>query len=387
MLTNVISIPILIAAVGADRWSGIAVGQAVGAVGTLLVQCGWAVTGPAEVAMADAPTRGRIYAESVWVRLAVLPFASAGCIFVMWLAGHLQLAPVIASIATAALGMSPAWYLVGVARPTALFFYETVPRGVATVGGAVLCLIGLPLVFFPAALLLATLLTLGVSLRLVPMGHFREALGGIGRSTLRSQLPGLGMSSVSALYKYLPVVVASALVSQSGVTAYAMADKLLKLASAGTRPLTQVLQGWVPAARSDREWSRRRSIARKVNLTAAALCAVCFGALCRPAGDVLSHGEVRMPWLMSWCLGGALGLALASSTTGLIFFVALGIKRQLVTGAFIGATVFLLSVFPAARFLGARGIAMSVLFAEFSVQVFQTAQLRRLGEPKSIANR
>jgi len=380
LVAQVAAIPLLISAVGPHPWAGIALGQAVGSVAGLVVQGGWSVTGPTEVAMAGDERRQLIYAQSALVRgVGFIPVAliAAG---VCALVGGSEWAIMLSAVAAAANGLSPSWFLVGISRPFYFFMAESVPRAVGTVGGAVAVAVGAPLVVFPIAQLVACLATfVVVSINFIQM-RLRDVWRSIDSAVLREQVPGLTQSLVQSSYKYLPLIVVSAL-TPAAAPVYALGDRLLKLSVAGMRPMTQVLQGWVPAAKSPEVFAHRARVARAGNLAVSGMSAVLFATLAPTAGDLLSHGKISISYPLAAMLGLAFGLALASATTGLVFLVSLGLKRYLAASAVVGAVVGIVTIWPAVILWAAFGAGLSVACSELAVQTYQTWKLRQAGWP------
>ena len=106
-------IPTMIKVSGGDASAAIATGQAVGAVGAVLIACGWIVSGPAAVARVDAVGRRTEYLESLRTRLVIcVPAAACALVAVLVVRTGQDLAA-LGSVSTATIGLTASWYFAG----------------------------------------------------------------------------------------------------------------------------------------------------------------------------------------------------------------------------------------------------------------------------------
>lgn len=378
IVSQVAAIPILIGTVGAHAWSGLAVGQSIGTMAALFAQLGWPITGPAEVAAADSDRRKQIYGHSLIVRsLLVVPVALVAAVACYLVVGPAS-AAALAAVATTAVALSPGWYYVGAAEPLKVLLVDSVPRALSTLVGAGIVALGGPLYWFPLVLLVAPLLSCTVATMQLKV-RIGDAWATLTRDVIRGQMPGSTQSVIASSYKFLPLIVVSALTSASVTATYALADRFLKLGLAGMRPMTQVLQGWVPAGRDSAELVRRSTVARRATIVVGATAAVAFTFLAGPVGQLMSQGAVHIPIGVAAFLGISFGLSLISLTSGLVIMVARDLKRYLATGAAIAAVLCLVTIAPLTMLFAAVGAAASVAMSEVAVQSYQTWRLRRSG--------
>ena len=142
-LASLAAIPAMVAASGAVAWGAIALGQAVGAVASLVVSYGWAVSGPSTIARSNASVRRREYADSVRVKLALLlPGAASAALVAAVIAPHKASFAVVGAISTTAVALTSNWYFAGLARPYVWLLLETLPRVGGTATGIALMKFG-----------------------------------------------------------------------------------------------------------------------------------------------------------------------------------------------------------------------------------------------------
>ena len=99
-------IPTMIKVSGGDASAAIATGQAVGAVGAVLIAYGWIVSGPAAVARVDAVGRRTEYLESLRTRLVIcVPAAACALVAVLVVRTGQDLAA-LGSVSTATIGLT-----------------------------------------------------------------------------------------------------------------------------------------------------------------------------------------------------------------------------------------------------------------------------------------
>ncbi|MGO2938792.1 MAG: hypothetical protein ACTICQ_14685, partial [Glutamicibacter arilaitensis] len=388
-LVSLVTVPLLLHGLGANSWTAIATAQAVGSIAAILVQLGWGVLGPAEIAAVPRGVeRQRAYAHSLVLR--TLSFLCIGA-----LSGAVTIAIVPASAGTWAVGMSAVgyaatglsanWYFVGVGEPKKLLTLDSVPRAVLTLAGAVGTAYTSEAAWFAVGVMLASLVPFGLSsvgiLRNETVrslrGYFAEALSTM-IPVLRHQSAGLSTSLVATLYKYLPMIAVTA-VAPAAAPAFALLDRLVKFAVAAVRPFGQVMQGWIPSGGAEGIRGRART-AGKVSVAAGALAGAGFGVLAVPLASVLGLGQVQIDVWLAVTSGIILGSTVCSQTLGMACLVAMGKRRELFLSVASGAILCAIVVWPLTANLGAIGAGVSVALAEFTVATVQgVVLLRALG--------
>ena len=206
--------PIIGVLVGPEGWSSAIAGQSIGAIASVLVLWGWNVDGTVQVARAvTEDARAEVYARSVRTRLllsvAIFPLAVVAAVLVAR-PGFADEASAMA-LGYTLLGFSPAWYGIGVGKPSLLGLYDTLPRFAATVTAAPLLLLTRTLWPFPVLMAVATAVSLWFFHRRFAPGRpwlprdFRGAL-----ADLNAQRHTAGINMAGQVYAQTPTPIATA---------------------------------------------------------------------------------------------------------------------------------------------------------------------------------
>lgn len=378
-LISIAVVPIVIAAVGAGMWAGVAIAQAIGSFVCVVVTFGWAVTGPATVAGLPVTSRGSYFRDSlasrIWLALGTAPFLVA---LVLLFAPGDHAADVLAAIALVIPALGASWFFVGEGDPRRLLLCDTLPRAIGTVSGAVLLLTThSPLEVFSAGQVLGAGVSAVLGARSVVRRHpgaFRLSLGPDLRR-LRSQSHGMVTAVTAALYVNLPVILAGIIVPQQAAV-YALVDKLQKLALTALGPVFQVSQGMVGGAPEAERVGRARLVGRTAIGVGTAV-AVLFAALGPAGAHVLSGGVVSPPFALVVALGIALGSISVSAIVGLSCLTALGAVREVAVSTVLGAIIGIPAIIAAGLAFGIVGIGIAAALSEVVVTGFQLIVLRR----------
>ncbi len=268
VVVSLVMIPSMVRASGDVAWGAIALGQAVGSIGAVLLAFGWALSGPAKIARQDNQGRRQEYVESVRARLTIFPpiaLVSVAVAAASAAPGFRSLAAVSA-LSTTVIGLSSNWYFVGTVQPYALLGAETLPRITGSIVGILLmetgasALVGVvcQLAGLGVAFLVESLVILGMLTR---QGTTSTRGRPVSR-VLGEQRDGVMASTGSAALGALPLLLVS-WVRPDIQPVYAFADKLARQLATAMGPIVTVFQGWIP-----RGGSAVRSRARKVILMA-----------------------------------------------------------------------------------------------------------------------
>lgn len=365
-ITSLASIPALITADGLASWSGFAIGQAAGGVAAAAVNLGLRVSGPTEVASTSDAARRGLLLRSITVRVVILVPAT---VIAASVAG--AVAPTVAVIAWLGVlqqsvnGMSDRWYLVGMAKPVAVFLWDAVPRTLANLAAvAAVYLADAGLLEAAAILFLGTavawLATTLASLRMTSGVHAAPMTV---RDFLRGQTSGLWVNVSESTLVAAPVLLIGALVP-SALADYAFYDKVYRQGTSAMAPVAQVLQPW-SARRSGRAQWRRIEAAIGVGVTVVFLSTI-FGALLGvPVLTLLAGGEVKPGLLEAVLISAAVGLwvlRMISVRSGLI---PLGDGRFVGYSSMTGLVVSLLLIVGGAHFAGADGALAGIAIGVF----------------------
>jgi O-antigen/teichoic acid export membrane protein len=365
-VVTLMTIPILIERVGADAWAGLAVGQAVGTGGAILIGFGWGTTGPVAVAKADDEGRKRIYVDSLRARVLLAVPVTAGAMAVtLFVMRAVQAESAVNAASYSLTGLLAGWYFSGAARPYSFLALDTAPRVVGAAAGVGAVFAGAPLMAFPVlqlvgvagGILLSTNRILGWSGSVLSGFSLRRAI-----RVLRGQSHGMVLAIASAGYSALPVPIV-ALAAPASLPAYVLIDKLLRFATTAYAPLIQFLQGWVPG-RSSRSIRWRIRMAFFLGLFVALTGGAGFAALALSFSRILSHGQVSPA--RGLVLGFAVTLAcmVMSAVTGLVCLLSIGKSRQLAYLSAVGVAVGLPAIVGGALTFGAVGAAWMLALGE-----------------------
>lgn len=260
-IASLVIVPEMIKVEGAQAWGSIALGQAWGAVGAVVIAYGWQISGPALVAQGDPISRRREFEESLALKTALfVPICAVASGAAMMFSTQRPDLAVAGAVSMASIGLTASWFFVGMSRPYHLLAFETVPRVLGTLVGIVVMRSGggaLAGVLCQAAgMLLAAALSSTVILLSLPtqVPHPKRAPL---RHTLARQVNGLGASVASSVYISAPVVLI-ALVAPAIQPVYALVDRLQRQIGVALTPVVSLLQGWVPGGGPDHRSARVR---------------------------------------------------------------------------------------------------------------------------------
>lgn len=383
-IVTLLSIPVVIGAVGAGAWSSLALAQAVGSAAAIVIGFGWGITGPTEVASAGPDARLAYFTSSVWGRVTVaLPATAAAAALTGAAAPSEPGTASLSAVAYALTGLLSGWYFTGTARPWSFFALDAVPRVAGVAVGALLVAAGLPLWTFPVAILVGVASGIGVTVRRIT-GRFVPATvsRAVVARTLRTQAHGMQLSSVSALVTALPPLIVS-VAAPGALPAYTLGDKLFRFSTTGFAPVLQFLQGWVPAVRGAERIGRAIRAAR-VGLLIAAIGAVAFLLIAPFVGRLLSHGTVELDWLLAGAFALALASVIAAQVVGLIGLLSLGATRAYARYTVIGAAIGMPLAVLGALLTGGAGAAFGFAAGEFialALELRLFVRLLRGGSP------
>lgn len=380
-VATLVSIALIVRFFGETGWSTFAVAQAAGMLIAVLVGFGWPVLGPATVAMLSPAEQCEELLTSARIRLGVLAGLSLVCCLVLLpgffprSAEHLPV-----TIAYASTGLSSLWYFVGTGESWASFFREAVPRAIASLVAPIVALAG------PTQLVIgAVILSGNLTSFLLVIHHARksrprpENAPGRSREGLKAvvvrQWHGLLTGGVSSVYMTLPTIAVS-LFAAPAVGRFALGDKMVRLTSTALLPLTQVLQGWVPAGSSMAE---RKARVRRA-LTTMAVVGGSVGSLIAAlgpiAGQIYSSGHISFDHALSVPMGAALACTLISQVAGVGCLGAFNDFRAVSSSAIIGASVGLPLLVIATILAGSVGAMWSIAISEACVLGYQILRLR-----------
>lgn len=372
-IVSVATIPLAISAGGPASWGAVATGQAIGGMFAVAVGLGWPVTGAAYAAAMSSRERKLEYQDSVRARLAVM--VPAGCVSVVLavvLVPDLAWAAATASLATCLVGLSAVWFFVAARDPSSALLFDALPRSLSLLVGAVAAALMGNIIWYSVGLLASSSLAFIIShFRIVKFDKVRGPEIGETSSVwarTRRQLFGAAASGTSATYLVLPTILTAALFP-SLLPAFALGDRILKLAATCLRPLAQVAQGEFGGGGA-LSASRAYRVIAVIGPFAFAGGGL-VGIAAPSVADLLSGGEIALGTEEAIALGAALAASVMSQSTGLAILSAWGRSRAVFASSILGGLVCvpLLMTLPARA--GLAGALWSVAFAELAVMSYQ----------------
>lgn len=361
---SLIAIPSMVTASGPRAWGMVASGQAIGAIAAVAIAWGWGMSGPAAIARADEGDRLTEYASSVVCRLVIAPPICAVAFGLAWaVAGRHGLVAGVGALSTATVGLTANWYFVGLARPYALLFGETVPRIAGTVVGIVLmqtgssALIGVlwQLIGMVGAFVVCSLWILA------PWDRSRRAMTSVRpvRETLWGQRNGFAATILSAVYSALPITLVTVL-APGLQPEYAVLDKVQRQVNAGLAPFTVVMQGWIPRGAARRLGGRIRT-GLALSLTSAVALAAVMIAVSRELIHWLGGGTIVPSWQATAVMVAITGVYLFEQTVSKAALPSLGLVGVAARATLIGMVVGLVLVVVGLLAWGIVGALFGVL--------------------------
>lgn len=374
-------IPILIRTLGAGGWASIAIGMSIGAAGAILVNWGWGLVGPAEVARLGQHDASRVYSISFFMRCALaLPVSAAVFLISQFLdAANTGVAAGLMAVATALSGLSPAWYFVGIGRPSGVLIWDTAPRFVAA-------LVAIPvLLIAPDGTLYALVnlaicggawvfagLVVGWPGRLPGMRPYWHA----GWVSFKEQSSIALSGIISGGYTSLTVALVSA-ANFSAVAPFAAADRFRAMAKQGEMAVANGLQGWVGSA-TGRDQRRRMARALTLMSTAGLIAGSAFAFGMPLLGPLLLGPEVHVDPLTCVFMGFALFMTGISLSTSLHVLAPLRRRHSISIATTVGAVVGVPCVTLGAALYGSPGAGAGLAAAETMVVAIQLPLAWRL---------
>ncbi|SNS90342.1 polysaccharide transporter, PST family [Geodermatophilus saharensis] len=379
LLSNLVVLPVLSARFGEAGWSSVLLGQSIGAAASVVCALTWPMEGPHLVSRTAPGRRAGLYASSVRQRavavLVVGPVVVALCLVAR---PAMPLVCVLSAVAIQLNALSPAWYFVGVSRPSSSLVAEGAPRLVVNIA-AIALVVWLPLWTYPAALVVGMLATLVIASALVrrPVdAEVESETGGVpGPPRERSRVPLLAVVArgADAGYSYLtgPLV---ALVMPSAYPLYAAVDRLSQSLVNVMGTVTQGLTAWISEGRSS-----QRRVSGAVVLTLA-FAGVCLAVLSFTAPLLLRFlfaGTVDVGPLVAFLAAAVTCGAFTVRALGTVLLVPRGkaavAYRVLLVGAVAGLPAIGLAAVTAGS-VGALVAAAAVAWLLVAIQL--TAGLR-----------
>lgn len=261
-ISPLLVLPIVARTAGQAGWASAIAGESVGTVASIVIGYGWVALGPALVSIAaDDERRGSLYRGSLVVRLLVAALALPLMSILCWLvaAPGSEWLAVLMGLQGALIALSFTWFSAGVGRPTAIVFYDSIPRLVATGLCAIAIALGAPVELYPLAGILVTivgttLFSRGVLRRYPASWPHRGDVRELFRIGAPVALNDVGLVA----YSSVPTPIVTLTASPADAAGFASADKMLKLGQFIPMTLANALQAWITEAHGSARGRRMR---------------------------------------------------------------------------------------------------------------------------------
>ena len=353
-----------------------AIGQSIGGAAAVIGELGWGVVGPQQLGKLGARRRLNLYRTSLASRVLTgvsLALVAAVLAILVTPGGRIEAAWL--AVGTAVSALSPTWYFVGINRPYAILFTESVPKLVTALVSGILIYMGQTIAIFGILSVLQVSLTLYLAGRLMG-GPWMPRVPDFLRApaAMRRQLIISSGRSVSVLYTYLPTSIA-AVVAPAAVPAFAAVDRLMRMSLAVLSGIPSRLQSWLGSATLEQA-AKRRNQTMQLNLLLGAVCGVGFAAFAPLVAGFVFAGEVPIDPQLAWAAGFLLAVICTSRGVGLVLVSvggANGITAAIIPSAITGLALLI----PLAAGMGSVGIVISGVCAELVGLVVQFMLYRR----------
>lgn len=385
IIVPLLTLPSISANFGAPGWASIAVGQSLGVAASIVIELGWTVAGPIQVARGDVGGQATVFRRSLvergCVALVALP--------VLWVLIYL-VQPAFAveafftSVAMALGGMSAAWFYVGTGASLRMLFLDSVPRVASSIAGAALLMGGAPLISLPIAQLGASLALPFLPLAWLPKSSGNR-VGGL-RSQLAFTWQSQGAAFVtrvaSSAYVALPTALMATVAPVLQVATFAAIDRVGRTALAALAPFNLALQGWIPSVEGD-ERLRRMKAALCLSSILAVGSFFGFWLFAPWVIDLLFVGEVVMENSAVLAFSIVVACVVLSRCTGIQCLAVLGKTWTTAASTIVGFVVSVPLVLVLGTTHGAVGVAWGIAVTEITVLSVQVFAL--VGTVRSVA--
>lgn len=366
LITPFLFLPILARVAGADAWLAIAVGQSSGGFFALIVALGFNTVGPPLIALAAPSIRPRLLVTSLHARLLVwLPSALLAAVIAALVSpASYRVDAAVMAIAMTLTGLSSAWFMIGLGRASLIAIYEISPRIVATLIAAVIVLNAGDVLWYPALLVVASLVSVGLfALRTAGIAELTRRDAPAVREVFRANRSAVTTEVAGGAYNSLAVTFVGATAASAQAAAYVSGDKLYRIGQYSVSALGNALQGWVVEA-GDAEFGARIRKSLLVHASLGLFGLAAFALLGPWLSEVLFGAQVAINQPTALGLGVAtLGIALGTSL-GRITLVGMGARRQFMMSVLLAAAVGVPSILLLSANFGAAGGAWGLAIGE-----------------------
>lgn len=342
-------LPLVAARFGAEGWTAISVGQALGAFGGVFVGMAWPVVGPFSITRASSVRRRLVFWDSICSRGAVFVVSLPLLVLAVMLTVRQDLiSAVLTSVATMTNGFTFAWFYAAVGRPYLLVRNEAVVRLLGQAAAILALAAGLPLAVYGGVMIVAGIASIWLSALVLAKGPPPPRTFSWRRLSLllRKQWSGTLSRGVVASGMYLSPLVVGA-ISGLSLASYSALDQLRRISVNVSAVLPQSLTRWVGEPERYSPGALRR--VRKAFIGGSLLgCVVWILWMVIGPGAIryLFAGQLHATPLEVALLGAAIAGITVSQFYTLVVFAPLGIQAHayLITAAGSIGTLLLVAL-------------------------------------------
>ena len=377
---GVVTVPMLLASLGADAWGQVYLAQAAGQIAGVLVSFGWGVTGAAMIAGTSVSKRRAMLFQSLWIRLAlfatIAPFVVLGLLLLT--RGDIVIS-VLGGLTYLVPWLGASWYFIGEGSPLRLLVFDTIPNVLGTVIGVILAALtgntALFLIFQAIGYLAGAIGGTAIALRGQPRAEWDTSGVKHWRRTLVDQRSSVITSATTTLYTNVPLLAVQLFVRELQPV-FALAHMMYKYSIVVFTPIQQYFQSWVP---QDNKLLQSRARFAAISATSIAVMGGALLAILGPALAQLLAPDAVVPLSFSLTLpfGVAVAAVAANSVIGLACLVAFRKIDAIARATVLGAAVGVPSAIVAAAFQSLAAVAWTFAAAEVLVFILYVTTLSR----------
>jgi O-antigen/teichoic acid export membrane protein len=381
IIVPILTLPAISTNFGQSGWASIAVGQSLGIAAAIVIELGWTIAGPIQVAGTDERRRASAFRRSLlergWVFVVSLPVVG---VLVYFISPDYSVEAFLTSVAMALGGMSAAWFYVGIGASIKMLLLDSLPRVASSIAGAALLINGAPLIALPLTQITASLVLPFLPLfwlSKVPTPGQPLDLRSELAFTWRAQGAAFVTRVASSAYVALPTALMASVAPVAQVASYAAVERVGRTALAALAPFNLALQGWIPAAEGD-ERRKRMILALWLSTVLAIVSCVGFWLLAPWVINFLFAGEVSPDGIAIFSFSLAIGAVVLSRCTGIQCLAVLGRTWTTASSTVVGLMISIPMVLGLGAAYGAVGVAWAIAATELVVLGFQVVALLRL---------
>lgn len=383
-LVVLVSLPVMLGALGPGGWSAVAVAQTVGGLCGTVLALGWGVSGPARVARAPEPVT--VLTEASWskalVAVLVVPVGVGAALLLQ--PGGLDAAAGLVPLgvaSTAALGLAQTWYFVATDDVRRLLLLDTLPRFVLSLAGWVAVAGGADVRVGLAAQTVAAVVGFGLCWARISLSARRTTSLRACAAVVLGQRFGLATQVLGSAFLFGPLLVLTP-VHPAALAVFGLVDRVQRQLVTASIPLGNVVLARRMALERRTAGPARVRVGHRLRDVAlvAVGCGLAAGVVAVPLLAYLGAGAVRVPVPVALLMGGVVAGAVATLLLPTMVHAPLGRERRAVLAAVTGVLVGMPAVALLGADLGALGAQLGIVIGQVAGLVASLVGLRRRPE-------